>query len=316
MKYRNLVDAQIVATLDAFPGFHLSMELLPVIRAHFPIAEIVEDPDVDVTELHIPGPDGAADIRLLRYLPKGATGLLPALLHIHGGGYIMGKPEMNDGQSKRLARTIGCAVFSVDYRLAPETPYPGPLEDCYAALRWLRQHASEQGVDADRIAIGGESAGGGLAAALTLLARDRGEIPICFQYLTYPMLDDRTGTIGELHDHAETFTWNADANRFGWASLLGQAPGGEAVSPYAAPARASDLAGLPPTFIGVGALDLFVEESVAFAGRLTRVGVPTELHVYPGAFHGFNNIEADVSRRFHRDQDDALRRAFRKGHRP
>jgi acetyl esterase/lipase len=199
----------------------------------------------------------------------------------------------------------------VDYRLAPETPHPGPVEDCYAALKWLYTHADELGVDPKRIAIGGASAGGGLAAALGLLTRDRGEVPLVFQLLIYPMLDDRTVTTTDPHPYTGEFIWTAEANRFGWRSLLGQEPGGPDVSPYAAAARAESLAGLPSTFISVGALDLFLEEDIEYARRLIRAGVPTELHVYPGAYHGFNlTADAQVSQVAARDQLAALKRAL------
>ena len=183
------------------------------------------------------------------------------------------------------------------------------MEDCYAALKWFHANAAELGFSPKRIAIGGESAGGGLAAALALVARDRGEVPIIHQQLVYPMLDDRSPA--EPHPYAGEFGWTRGANRFGWKSLLGQEPGGEGVSPYAAPARAANLEGLPPTFIGVGALDLFLEEDLEYARRLTRAGVPVELHVYPGAFHGSDLVTtARISRMHARDQMEALRAAF------
>ena len=168
-------------------------------------------------------------------------------------------------------------------------------------------------MDTTRIAIGGESAGGGLTAALALLTRDRGEVPLVFQLLIYPMLDDRTVTISDPHPYTGEYIWNAASNRFGWASLLGKEPGSADVSPYAAAARAENLAGLPPAFIAVGTLDLFLEEDLEYARRLIRTGVPTELHVYPGAFHGFP-IAADsqVAQTLVRNYLSALARAFRK----
>lgn len=215
---------------------------------------------------------------------------------------------------KSIVSTIGCVAVSVDYRLAPETPHPGPVEDCYAALTWLYTHAEELGVDTTRIALAGASAGGGLAAGLAVLTRDRGEVPLAFQLLIYPMLDDRTVTSTEPHPHTGEYIWTPEANRFGWTALLGQEPGGTGVSPYAAAARADHLEGLPPTFISVGALDLFLEEDMEYARRLMRAGVPTELHVYPGAFHGFNMVaDAKVSQAMARDQFDALARAFSPG---
>lgn len=317
MTTRHLVDHEIVAMLDLFPQVEFTAETVPQIRAEF--AELLKGqtegladvPDIEVSERHVPGPDGAPEVRVLVYLPKSAPRPLPALLWIHGGGYVIGSADGDDAQVKRMVTQVGCAVVSVDYRLAPETPFPGPVEDCYAALKWLHMHAPELGVNQDRIAIGGASAGGGLAAGLGLLTRDRGEVPLAFQLLIYPMLDDRTGTEADPHPYTGEFIWTAAANRFGWTSLLGKEPGGTDVSPYAAAARAERLAGLPPTYIGVGTLDLFLEEDIEYARRLIREGVPTELHVYPGAFHGFDMMaESQVARAHNRDSMDALRRAL------
>jgi acetyl esterase/lipase len=271
---------------------------------------VPEFPNISVSERYIPGPQGAPDVRVLVYLPKNVSTPTPAILWIHGGGYVIGNADQADLDVKRIVSSVGCAAVSVDYRLAPETPYPGPVEDCYAALKWLYTNASDLGVDSTRIAIGGDSAGGGLTATLALLTRDRGEVPLVFQLLIYPMLDDRTVT-ADPHPYAGEFIWTADHNRFGWTSLLGQEPGGPDVSPYAAAARAEQLEGLPPAFIGVGTLDLFLEEDLEYARRLMRAGVPTELHVYPGAFHAFPIMaEAKVSQAFIRDYLDALARAF------
>ena len=175
--------------------------------------------------------------------------------------------------------------YQVDYRLSPETAFPGPLDDCYAALKWTHDHADELGIDQARIAVQGESAGGGLAAGLALLARDRAEVPVAFQCLTYPMIDD--GTAAEPHPYTGEFVWTAESNRFGWGAFLGQKPGGDGVSCYAAAARATELAGLPPAWIAAAALDLFLEENLDYASRLLRAGVPTDVRVYSGVYHGF-----------------------------
>jgi acetyl esterase/lipase len=316
MDTKHLVDPELVGGLEYMPAFDLSIEMLPTMRGmmmEMLKQQIAAAPPSDVTveERHIPGPGGAPDVRILIYTPPNPTGPMPGYLHIHGGGYIMGSPEMMDAQNKAAAREIGCVVVSVDYRLAPDAPHPGPVEDCYAALQWFHTNAVALGVDPDRIAIGGESAGGGLTAALGLLARDRREVPVCFQLLIYPMIDDRTVTRQDPHPFAGEFVWNEKSNRFGWHSLLGHEPGIDGVSPYAAAARADDVAGLPPTFIGVGALDIFLDEDIDYAQRLLRAGVPTELHVYPGAYHGFDiAAEADVTRRFKRDAMAALKRAL------
>jgi acetyl esterase/lipase len=270
-------------------------------------------PAISVSERYVPGPEGAPEVRVLVYQPTTASTPLPALLWIHGGGYVLGSADQDDLGVKNIVSTVGCAAVSVDYRLAPETPHPGPVEDCYAALKWLYTHAEELDVDPSRIAIGGGSAGGGLTAALALLTRDRGEVPLVLQLLIFPMLDDRTVTAADPHPYTGEFIWTHESNRFGWTSLLGQEPGGPDVSPYAAAARAEHLEGLPPTFINVGSLDLFLEENMEYARRLMRAGVPTELHVYPGAYHGFGMVpDAKVSQAAVRDELDALRRALHK----
>jgi acetyl esterase/lipase len=216
---------------------------------------------------------------------------------------------MSDAGNRQLATELGCVIVSVDYRLAPETPFPGPLEDCYAALRWLHDGAAKLGVDPARIATKGESAGGGLAAGLALLARDRGEIPIAFQCLTYPMIDDRPPA--DPNPYVGEFVWTPKSNRFGWRAYLGREPGGDDVSPYAAAARADDLAGLPSTLIIAAALDLFLEENLEYARRLARAGVAVELQLYPGAVHGFQMAgESELGRRYHRDCRDALAAAL------
>lgn len=317
MTTRYLVDPELVAMLDQFPSLELTDETLGQMRAMLQVMssqtppDAPEFPDISVSERFVPGPEGEPDVRVLVYLPTSVQKPLPALLWIHGGGYVIGTADGEDLGVKGNVSAIGCAAVSVDYRLAPETPHPGPVEDCYAALKWLYTHADELGVDPTRIAIGGASAGGGLAAALGLLTRDRGEVPLVFQLLIYPMLDDRTVTTADPHPYTGEFIWTAQANRFGWRSLLGQEPGGPDISPYAAAARAESLAGLPSTFISVGALDLFLEEDLEYARRLMRAGVPTELHVYPGAYHGFNlTADAQVSQVAARDQLAALKRAL------
>jgi triacylglycerol lipase len=212
--------------------------------------------------------------------------------------------------NQQMAHEAECLVVSVDYRLPPEVPYPGPLEDCYCGLLWVHENADELGVDRGRIAVAGESAGGGLVAALALLARDRGEVPLVHQHLIYPMLDDRTCR-QTANPFAGEFVWSPESNQFGWSSMLGGQTGGPDVPAYAAPARADDLSGLPSTFIAVGALDLFAEEDMEYARRLMRAGVPTELHVYPGAYHGFElAAQAQVTKAAHHNSMAALRRAL------
>ena len=260
----------------------------------------------------IPGAAGAPDVRVvvIGTAPKAAP--RPAVLHIHGGGYVVGSAAEGIATLQQLSAAHGCVVVSVDYRLAPETRFPGSLEDNYAALRWLHANAGELGVDRQRIALLGESAGGGHVAALALAARDRAEVPVAMQVMLYPMLDDRTGSSRAVPPYLGTFVWDAAANRFGWGSLLGVAAGSDSVPRGAVPARADNLRGLPPTFIAVGSIDLFVEEDIAYGQRLIQAGVPTELYVAPGGYHGFDIIvpEAKISKQFKAAWNDALRRGL------
>lgn len=247
----------------------------------------------------------------LRWFHKSGTRPGSAALYVHGGGMLLGSVDVYDEILRRYVSASGVPLLAVDYRLPPEHPYPTPVEDCYAALQWLHENAAKLGIDATRVAIGGESAGGGLTAALALLARDRGRWPICFQNLVYPMLDDRTAALINRNPHTGHHLWTHDHNRFGWSALLGGTPGAAGTSPYAAPARAVDLRSLPRTLITVGQLDLFLEEDIDYATRLMQAGVPTELHVYPGAYHGFDlERDARVSRAMKRDQLEALRRVL------
>jgi acetyl esterase/lipase len=257
----------------------------------------------------VPGPAGAPEVFVRIYQPTDRPDTLPALLWIHGGGYVLGSVERDDLLAKHLAKVAQCVVVSVEYRLAPEHPFPAPIEDCYAALKWLSAQSAELGVNRSRIAVGGASAGGGLAAGLALLARDRAEIELTFQLLIYPMIDDRN-VAPPSATVPDTLVWTRENNLMGWRAYLGREPGGADVSCYAAAARATDLRGLPPAYIPVGDLDLFLDENIAYAQRLMAAGVPTELHVYPGAFHGFNGFVpgADISRRFNADRDSVLKR--------
>jgi acetyl esterase/lipase len=210
-----------------------------------------------------------------------------------------------------MALTLNCVIASVEYRLAPEHPFPAPVEDCYAALKWLADSASRFGIDPTRIAIGGASAGGGMAAGLGLLARDRGEVDIAYQLLIYPMIDD-TNLAQAGPDTPDTSVWTRANNLAGWRAYLGQEPGGDGISVYAAATRAEDVSGLPPTYIGVGTQDLFRDENIAYAQRLMQAGVPTELHVYAHGFHGFDGFaaESDTAQRFIAEQMRLLARAL------
>lgn len=284
------VDPELLSALDLMPRLELSVEALPTLRqglaamiAPTPVADF----PVSVRERLIPGPPDAPPVRVLEYLPIATKGSIPAILHIHAGGFVIGAPDMMDTAHRALAVDLGCAILSVDYRLAPETRYPGAIEDCYAALAWLHREASALRIDPARIGVNGESAGGGLAAALALLARDRGDLAIAFQHLHYPMLDDRT-TAASANPHASDLVWSPDQNAFGWSALLGDEAGSPGVPAYAAPARATDLSGLPPAFMALGALDVLADEGLDYARRLMGAGVAVELHVTPGAFHAFD----------------------------
>lgn len=268
-------------------------------------------PDIAVEERVFAGVDSqpAVSVRILR--PVGLATPAPALLWVHGGGLVLGSPEQDDRANVTFVRELGITVAAVRYRLAPDSQAPAAAEDAYAALRGLVAHAEDLHVDPARIAIGGASAGGGIAAALALLAHDRGELRPVFQLLVYPMLDDRTVTRTDL-DTRGVRIWTPASNRYGWTSYLGGPPGGPDVSPYAAPARREDLTGLPPAWIGVGSLDLFREEDLEHARRLVAQGVPCEVHLVPGAFHGFDAVfsRRGVSQDFLRSQVEALRRGL------
>lgn len=267
--------------------------------------------DVPVQELKVPVGKGAPDVTI--YIINARAGeTRPGILHTHGGGYILGAAKAEVSWQQALARTLDCIIITVEYRLAPETRYTGSIEDNYAALRWMHKNAGKLGLDPARIAVMGESAGGGHAARLAITARDRGEVPLALQVLIYPMLDDRTGSSVQLPPFIGAFGWTAQANRFAWGAFLGQAPGGPDVPADGVPARVSDLAGLPPAFLGVGGVDLFVREDIDYARRLTEAGVATELMVLPGAYHGFDRVapETSAARRLTGAKLNALHRAF------
>lgn len=310
---RDLVDPALLPALDMMPAFELSTEALPAIRAGMDqmVAAAPEPEDSDVTwrDDAVASPSGhRVPVRI--YTPAGAEGPLPLIVQIHGGGYVMGSHLLSHLANLETSAAVQAVIVAVDYRLAPETMAPGSVEDCYAALSWAVHEAQTLGVDSQRVAVRGESAGGGLAAALCQLARDRGGPAILHQNLIYPMLDDRT-CLSQQPDHLGAFVWTPQANAFGWQALLGVAPGSAEVPAYSAAARATSLKSLPSAFIAVGALDLFVNEDMEYARRLIEAAVPTELHVYAGAYHGFDAMpDAEPVLRMKRDAFAALRRAL------
>ncbi|GEN98745.1 hypothetical protein NSE01_05780 [Novosphingobium sediminis] len=288
----------------------MTREALPAIRAGWVTPPLLPAPEV--VQKTIPGPAGAPPVPIELISPGPSARLRPAILHIHGGGMISGRARHLTAFCQSLAAEFGAVVVNVDYRLSPETPFPGPVLDNYAALEWMAANAQSLGIDPARIAIIGESAGGGLAAMVALMARDRGKVPLCQIVLIYPMLDDRTGSMRAVPPQIGRIGWTAEENRFGWSSFLGAPAGSEKVPRGSVPARERNLAGLPPTFIGVGTLDLFADEDIAFSRRLIAAGVKTNLHVTPGAWHGFDIFvpEARVSRAFTAAWKADLRSAF------
>jgi acetyl esterase/lipase len=318
MNFMDQLDPELRVVLEAMPTEGaVDLNNIPAARAKLRKlftsmqAKLPAIEGVTSQDHSVPGRQGDPAVRVRVYQPTERPRLLPALLWIHGGGYVMGDIEQDDRLMQQLVKRVGCVAVSVDYRLPPEHPFPAPVEDCYAGLQWLFTHAGDLGVDPSRIAIGGASAGGGLAAGLALLARDRGEVPVAFQLLIYPMIDDRNVTPAS-YAITDPRVWHRESNRLGWKAYLGREGGGDNVSPYAAATRATDLTNLPPAYIPVGALDLFVDENIEYAQRLIQAGVPTELHVYPGAIHGFDAFapSAVVSKQFKAERDQALKRAL------
>jgi len=315
---KHLLDPEIREAVESFPGFALDPQSYLQVRADYrKMVEAYAPPDrldksgVRVAEKVIPGSAGHPDLRVIVITPLDVAERAPAVLEIHGGGFVIGSADFGIAKCIDLARKLQSVVVSVDYRLAPETKFPGPQEDCYAALKWLHNEAAELGVDRSRIAVLGESAGGGLAASVALLARDRKEVAIRHLHLIFPMLDDRTCAAGNDCIFFGEFVWTRPDNDFAWSAMLDLPPGSADVSPYAAPARMEDLSALPPTFISCGALDLLLEENLEFGRKLIRAGVPVELHIYPGAPHGYAmGVAGHLLEVTNRDSVAALHRAL------
>ena len=308
------IDPELVPILDVLPE-DLDMSDPAALQAGRNAREIffaqAEDRDDVVKEdRSIPGPAGAPDVALRIYRPKDApAGPLGCVYEIHGGGFVAGSIQMMDPWCQAVAAQLGAVVVSVEYRLAPEHAFPAAVEDCYAGLVWTTEHASELGIDPARIAIAGQSAGGGLAAATALLARDRGGPALCFQVLEIPELDDRLDT-PSMKAFTDTPLWNRPNAVWSWKHYLGADHSGE-VSEYAAPSRAKDLSGLPPAYVSTMEFDPLRDEGLIYAMRLLAAGVSVEVHNFPRTFHGSSLVVgAEVSRRGSREVMETLARAL------
>ncbi|MDD3224573.1 MAG: alpha/beta hydrolase [Clostridium sp.] len=288
MSYEAKVLKELLPMLESNVKFDLNKDLEMLRNLKSPSIE--KSHNVITTKHMIKGPE--SEILVKVYEPKSRKNKkLPAVFWIHGGGYVMGHPDGDDVLCECFTQKINCVAVSVDYRLAPEHKYPAAIEDCYAALKWTFKKSEELKIDTSRIAIAGASAGGGLTAALALMARDRGEMKVAFQAPLYPMLDDRnvTSSSHEINEKNLPKAWNREANEIAWKMYLGNNTSGE-TSYYAAPARAKDLTGLPPAYIFIGQLDPFRDETIEYVTRLLQAGVAVEFHLYPGCFHGFDTI--------------------------
>lgn len=301
----------LTGLLEALPGGFNAIPDLETRRAtlYAMFEEMAKGvpPNLNVTkeDRTIPGPGGDLSVRI--YRPVNATGTLPGLFFIHGGGMVLGNLDTEDGLTTMFCETLGAVIVSVDYRLAPEHPAPAAIDDCVAALSWMDANADDLGYDPSRLGVFGASAGGGLAIATALRVRDNGGPSISFLMPIYPMIDD-TNTTRSSQEITDVGIWDRDGNIEAWGWYLG----GQPADMYAAPARAEDLRGLPPTFIDVGEMDLFRDEDIAFANRLMQAGVPTEFHVYPGAYHTSEIFapEAELSGRIWGARFAALQRAL------
>jgi acetyl esterase/lipase len=305
-----IVHAQLRQALKMTPSLSFNNRNLRMFRLLTSITPVRKrSEEVTIENIFIDREDGETKIRLRLYKVRSASRPGAVLLWFHGGGYIMGKPEMDDSICLHYAAEAGITVVSADYRLAPEHPFPSGLNDAFTALKWINHNAEVLGIDPSRIAVGGKSAGGGLAAALAQLALSRYEISPVFQLLVYPMLDDRTVLRADIDD-SNSPVWSRKSNRFGWESYLSKECGSDTVPEYSVPARCKDLRGLPDAWIGLGTLDVFYEEDAAYAQRLKDHGVECEAYIVPGAFHGFDVLvpEAPVVKAFRASQIAALRK--------
>ncbi|NIB44645.1 alpha/beta hydrolase [Pseudomaricurvus alkylphenolicus] len=312
---KHLIDPELLVEPEAVMDFDLWADL-PTSRVLFNKyleARLADSPllaHVPFKDHNIPGLEQDPEVRVRVYQPTNISNPAPAMLWIHGGGYVLGTIDLEVPLMQMMADGVGCTIVAVEYRLAPEHPFPAPLNDCYAALQWMTVNTEQLNIDPKRIAVGGVSAGAGLAAALALMVRDRGELELMFQLLFCPMLDDRNDQ-PSTHFELTGIAWDRDSNRKGWDAYLGdQKP--ENLPGYAVPSRVEDLSNLPPAYIGIGSLDLFLDENIDYARRLLEAGVAAELHVFPGGTHAFEFKVpgARVSRRAHTIYFDVLKQAF------
>lgn len=298
--------AELLPALSSMPqpdGPPMTPETVPFMREAMNAmvpgpGDVIAGRPVRFEERTIPGPDGAPDLPITIFSPAVTGPATAGLYNIHGGGMMMGHRYMDNERLIALVAELGVVAVNVDYRLAPEHPHPAPVEDCYAGLAWFSAHAAELGVDPERIVIMGGSAGGGLSAGVSLLARDRHGPKLAGQLLLCPMIDN-TNTTASSYQYAGLGTWTREANLVGWTCLLGEELAfSEAASPYAAPSRATDLAGLPPAFIEAGTAETFRDEDVEYASRIWAAGGQAELHLWSGGFHGFDMFapESEIAR--------------------
>jgi acetyl esterase/lipase len=307
MSSRHLVDPELLDFLDAFPSLELKTESLPQVRDFVKEISGLINPEpfgVVRVEVHLP----RSGVRCLIYRPQHTAHMRGALIYLHGGGYVLGSVEESDLQNLETVKALGIVIIAVDYRLAPEHPYPAALNDSYDALTWAFQNADALGIDSNRIGVSGDSAGGGLAATLALKTRDEGIYHLKFQHLVYPMLDDRTGkTMSDAFHNLGEYIWTASNNQFGWSAYLG----GQNPLHCIIPSRANDLSALPPTWIAVGSLDLFLNENIDYARKLMASDVSAELQIYPGGFHAFPLVDgSQLAKRFWRDYRESLARGL------
>lgn len=308
MEFECRVLPELRPFLKLLPQMNLPDDL--ALMRSSPIPEFEKSPHVVTTKRMITGPGGELMVKIYEPANRSHTSL-PAVLYIHGGGYVLGHPDRDDINCEITVLEVNCVVVSVDYRLAPEHPYPAAIDDCYTALKWMADSATELNIDSKRIAVAGASAGGGLTAALSLMVRDKGGPAICFQMPLYPMIDNRNVTHSSYEITSSKAAWNRGHNIAAWKMYLGEDASGE-VSPYAAAIHADNYMGLPPTYTCVGQLDPFRDETIEYVARLVQAGVDVEFHLYPGCFHGFEVYvpQAEISKRAGMEYMNALKRAL------